>query len=175
MYDKLLIVISYYLDKFLLLSYPPSPIWRRVQLFSLLHSFFSFFHPCPWPTLRPAVSVCLCPLLAEDRIDIGLPPTSPYTHSDGNNSAVASQRVQHNNRNHHNLDCVFTSKAGFHTATPLVPTPVAVANSISSLAFIICLGKHTIFTEFELMCLLCCKQPYMSLWCACWLHSTWEG
>lgn len=33
MYNKLLIVISYYLDRFLLLSYPPSPIWGKGAAF----------------------------------------------------------------------------------------------------------------------------------------------
>lgn len=56
MYNKLLIVISYYLDRFLLLSYPPPPIWGGRVAF--LPSLFLLlpFSPLPQPNLGRAIS-----------------------------------------------------------------------------------------------------------------------
>lgn len=110
MYNKLLIVISYYLDRFLLLSYPPPPIWGKGSWspFPILSTT-----PLLWAHFVTISAYLSSPYwLRMDWISVFL--QFPQTHNVGNNRAVLPQNTQH-----YNLHSAFTFKSGLHTATPL--------------------------------------------------------
>lgn len=144
MYNKLLIVISYFLDRFLLLSYPPPPIWGKgsfspfpiLSMTLLLQAHFGteYLHLSARYWLRT------------DWISVFL--QFSQTHNIGNNRAVVLQSTQH-----YNLNSAFIFKAGLHTATPLCwPQYLMSENRVVvwavypqhfiPVAFIICLEKH---------------------------------
>lgn len=88
MYNKLLIVISYYLDRFLLLSYPPPPIWGgRVAFLPSL--FLLLFSPLPQPNLGLAIFASYGQMT--DQVSFVPTASSSSPKNNGNSSAVTSE------------------------------------------------------------------------------------
>lgn len=89
MYNKLLIVISYYLDRFLLLSCSPFPIWGgRVASLPSPLVFLLFF---PLPNL--GLCICLSALYGQKTDQISFVPaaSSSSLHCKGNRTRADSQ------------------------------------------------------------------------------------
>lgn len=178
MYNKLLIVISYYLDRFLLLSYPPPPVWGKGSCspFPILSTT-----PLLWAHFVTISAYLSSPYwLRMDWISVFL--QFPQTHNVGNNRAVLPQNTQH-----YNLHSAFTFKSGLHTATPLCWSQYLMSENrivvwaIYPQHFTSCIhympGKAQIPFQvmFGLTCLSGCKQPCKSLLCACQLYPVWKG